>query len=400
MTGASGQSNIGDAMLVPNLAVRNLTRRRTRTVLTILGVAIAIAFTVAILSISEGLMDSFENSIAQQGSDIFIVPKEAEAYPYPDVAAFVGSFPEELLNEIEQLDNVKATYPVFTAIPMDFMPEKPGAIPILYGVTPEYFSEVATYLSLARGRLLEEGDEYTLMAGSGIAQVAGLSLGSQLTFRGHQFEVVGIFEPSGGMDDAMLYAPLIGLQRAYDGLGQLTYVPVKVNNVAKAEETAQEISQRWPSISAQTMKSIVDKLANLLGIVRAAHIGLSTIALLIGVLFILSTMMMAVGERVKEIGTMRAIGAHRSFIFRLVVSESLMTSLIAGAIGCLSGYLMSLAITYAMSEFFGMTYFAPIVSARIFLIGISIAIGVGMFAGLYPAWRISKTNIVEALRYE
>ncbi|GAI14430.1 unnamed protein product, partial [marine sediment metagenome] len=125
--------------------------------------AIAIAFTVTILSISEGLTTSFENSIAKQGADIIIVPKEAEAYPYPDVAAFVGSFPEELLEEIEQVDNVKATYPVFTAIPMDFMPDKPGAIPILYGVTPDYFPEIAAYLSLAEGRLLEDGDEYVLV---------------------------------------------------------------------------------------------------------------------------------------------------------------------------------------------------------------------------------------------
>ena len=96
-------------------------------------------------------MVSFENSIAKQGADIIIVPREAEAYPYPDVAAFVGSFSEQLLEEIEQLENVKATYPVLTAIPMDFMPEKPGAMPLIYGVTPAYFTEVVPHLDLAQG---------------------------------------------------------------------------------------------------------------------------------------------------------------------------------------------------------------------------------------------------------
>jgi putative ABC transport system permease protein len=148
------------------------------------------------------------------------------------------------------------------------------------------------------------------------------------------------------------------------------------------------------------MKSVVGKMADLLGMVRAAHLGLSTIALLIGVLFILSTMLMAVGERVKEIGTMRAIGAHRGFIFRLVVAESLATALIAGIAGCAAGYLLSRLITYALSKTAGLTYFAPFVSPRIFLIGLGIAILVGALAGLYPAWRISKTNIVQALRYE
>lgn len=387
-------------MLVPTLAIRNLTRRRTRTILTILGVAIAIAFTVTILSISEGLAVSFENSIAKQGADIVIVPKEAEAYPYPDVAAFVGSFPEELVKEIEQLDNVKKVYPVFTAIPMDFMPDKPGAIPILYGVTPDYFPEIAAYLIPAEGRLIEDGDEYTLVAGSGIAKVAELRLGDKLEFRGQPFEVVGILETSGSMDDAMLYAPLRSLQQTYEKEGQLTFVPVKVNDITKAEATAQEISDRWASISAQTKKSLMDKFYDLLGIVDAANAGLSTVALLIGILFILSTMMMAVGERVKEIGTLRAIGAHRRFIFRMVVTESLITSLIAGVIGCISGYILSLTVTYILTEFFGLTYFAPVVSVGIFAIGLGIALGVGALAGLFPAWRISRTNIVQALHHE
>jgi len=387
-------------MLLIKFAVRNLSRRRARSILTIIGVGIAIAFTVTILSMSEGLMASFENSIAKQGADIVIVPKEAEAYPYPDVAAFVGSFPEELLDEIEQVDNVRATFPVFTAIPMDFMTDKPGAIPILYGVTPEYFPEVVPYLGLAEGRYIEAGDEFTIVAGSGIARVAELSPGDSLEFRGKSFEVVGILESSGSMDDGMLYTPLKGLQEAYSKPNQLTFVPVKVNDISQAEVTAREISERWPIVSAQTQKSMVDKFSDLMGIVEAANVGLSTVALLIGILFILSTMIMAVGERVKEIGTMRAIGIHRSYIFQMIITESLITSLIAGVIGCLCGYLLSLGITYILSEFFGLTYFAPMVNARIFLTGIIIAIVVGALAGLYPAWRISKTNIVQALRYE
>lgn len=387
-------------MLLLLLAIRNLTRRRVRTILTVMGVAIAISFTVGILSISEGFMASFENSMAKQGTDIIIVPKEAEAYPYPDVAAFVGSFSEATLREIEQHENVRAVYPVFTAIPMTMPMDKIGAIPILNGVTPAYFSDVVPYLRLGSGRLITGDDQNVLVAGSGIATVAGLELGGTMDIRGIPFEVVGILEPSGGMDDGMIFTPLEPLQKAYDKESQLTYVPIKVDDVARAEETANEISEKWPGVSAQTMTSVVDKVLDLVGIVRAAHMGLSAVALLIGILFILSTMLMAVGERVREIGTMRAIGAHRSFIFRLIVMESLATSLIAGGIGCLGGYLLSQGITFVLSEFMGLTYFAPVVSANIFGIGMAIAILVGMLAGLYPAWRISKTNIVQALRYE
>jgi len=97
---------------------------------------------------------------------------------------------------------------------------------------------------------------------------------------------------------------------------------------------------------------------------------------------------------------MRAIGTHRRFIFQLIVTESLITSLFAGALGCLGGYALSQVITLVLSELVGLTYFAPVVSVRIFAIGIGIALLVGVLAGLYPAWRISKINIVKALRYE
>ncbi|MBC8477883.1 MAG: ABC transporter permease, partial [Dehalococcoidia bacterium] len=225
-------------MLLLLLAIRNLTRRRVRTILTVMGVAIAISFTVGILSISEGFMASFENSMAQQGTDIIIVPKEAEAYPYPDVAAFVGSFSEETIREIEQHENVRAVYPVLTAIPMTISMDKPGAIPILNGVTPAYFSDIAPYLRLSSGRLITGDDQNVMVAGSGIADVAGLELGGTMEIRGIPFEVVGILEPSGGMDDGMLFTPLEPLQKAYDKEGQLTYVPVKVDDVTRAEETA------------------------------------------------------------------------------------------------------------------------------------------------------------------
>ena len=117
-----------------------------RYLLSYLSMAIAISFTVGILSIREGFMASFEKSLPKQGADIIIVPKEAETYPYPDVAAFAGSFPEELIGEIKQVENVKTAYPVLTAIEMTALPDKSGAIPILNGVTSDYFAEITPYL--------------------------------------------------------------------------------------------------------------------------------------------------------------------------------------------------------------------------------------------------------------
>jgi putative ABC transport system permease protein len=133
---------------------------------------------------------------------------------------------------------------------------------------------------------------------------------------------------------------------------------------------------------------------------RAIHLSVASIALLIGVLFVLSTMLMAVSERTKEIGTMRAIGVSRLTIFRLIVTESLITGVLAGCIGCLGGIGLSKLITWAIHAFAGAAFLEAVASPRLLGYGLLIAVLIGILAGLYPAWRITKTNIVEALRYE
>ena len=109
---------------------------------------------------------------------------------------------------------------------------------------------------------------------------------------------------------------------------------------------------------------------------------------------------MAVSERTKEIGTMRAIGASRRTVFRLIVTESLITGLVAGVLGCLGGYALSKLITYAIAEFAGAAFLQTMVAPWIFGAGMLIALFIGALAGLYPAWRVSRLDIVESLRYE
>ena len=199
------------------------------------------------------------------------------------------------------------------------------------------------------------------------------------------------------------YAPLEAVQEAYDQPGRVTYVAVKTKDPSEADDTASEINALrdfWGLVSAQTMEEVVDRMGELLNMARSVHFALGAVSLLIGVLFILSTMLMAVSERVREIGTMRAIGVHRDFVFRMIILESTLTSLVAGVLGCVGGYLLSEGITYGVGQWMGITYLQTLVTPRILLLGMVIALFMGVLAGLYPAWRIARSNIVESLRYE
>ena len=388
------------------LALRNLIRRRARTALTILGVAIAIAFTVGILSISEGFMHSFESAIEKQDVDIVVVPKGAEAAPFPDMAAATGDFSQDIVGEIEAMDNVSRAYPMLTGV----LGEDSGGgassmlgIGIVSGIPDDYFENVITYLEVDEGRLLEPGDVNVVVVGSSLAELHEYALEDSVSIQGRDFVVVGILKSSRTFDDMTYYAPLEAVQEAYDQPNRVTYVAVKAKDPNKADETASAINELEDFrglVSAQTMEEVVDKMGELLNMARSIHFALGAVSLLIGVLFILSTMLMAVSERVREIGTMRAIGVHRNFVFRMIIMESTMTSLVAGGIGCLGGYLLSRVITFGIAEVMGVTYLEALVTPRILVLGMVISLIMGVLAGLYPAWRIARSNIVEALRYE
>jgi putative ABC transport system permease protein len=389
------------------LALRNLSRRRARTALTVLGVAIAIAFTVGILSISEGFMTSFERAIHKRNVDIVVVPKGAEAMPFPDTTAAAGDFSQTIVNDIDAIDNVREVYPMLTGV----LGSTGGGndkssmfgMGIIGGIPEGYFQNVLSYLKLKEGSLPEPWEGNVLIVGSGMAAQHELKVGDSVPIQGRAFQVAGILESSGTFDDASYYAPLDAVQTAYDKAGRINYVSVKVEDLSKSEETAtqiNEIEQFQDTVSAQTMSSVVDKLDELMSMARSIHFALGAVSLLIGVLFILSTMLMAVSERVREIGTMRAIGVHRNFIFRMIITESTMTSLVAGAIGCFGGYLLSRVITFGISEGMNVSYLQAMVTPRIIVLGMVISLIMGVLAGLYPAWRISRSNIVEALRYE
>jgi putative ABC transport system permease protein len=387
------------------LALRNLTRRRTRTLLTILGVAVAITFTVGLLSITEGFMNSFNQTTRERKEDIYVLPGQARGSTSPLLESTGAVFPQAYIDDILKIDNVKAVYPIYTrSIYLgDASDSLMGDFVVLNGVTPQFLPDLRPSLELEDGRLFEEGEDGTIVVGAAVAEAQGLKVGDTfpLGVEGYEIKIVGILKSTGGFEDMIAYAPLQDVQLALNETGRITSAAVTVKDRNKTKETADAITALHPEdIVGRTTEELAGVVRNLLSMARAIHLSVASIALLIGVLFILSTMLMAVSERTKEIGTMRAMGVRRATIFRLIITESLITCIIAGGLGCLVGVGLSKVITWAIHRFAGVAFLQAVVSPGIFGAGLLIAVLIGALAGLYPAWRISKINIVEALRYE
>jgi len=380
------------------LALRNLTRRKTRTGLTVMGVAVAISFTVGILSVTEGFMVSFTGSMRRQGADIFIMPKQLGGFGMPGFGPVTATLPESILSRVKDDPNVESVYPAFGGILTSTVPFFQAVM--VSGVEPRSLSEMKPYLKLSQGRMLQPQDRDALVVGSRVSETNGLRAGDVFEIEDARFKVVGVFAPTGGLDDGLCYTTLPVAQKVFERPGQVTHLFVKVKDTVQAPETARRLQHNLPRTSVQTVLEVLDRTIQLLWIARAIHLSMASIALLIGVLFVLSTMLMAVSERVKEIATLRAIGFGKGKVFRLILLESCAISVVGGLAGCIGGFILARVIEMGIGYAFHISYFRTLVTPRILAFGFSVAILIGSTSGLYPAWRIARTNIAEALHYE
>jgi len=148
-------------------------------------------------------------------------------------------------------------------------------------------------------------------------------------------------------------------------------------------------------VKAQTASEVMRFAERALRISDLVRFGISLVALTVGGLLVANTVMMSVYERIREFGVMRALGAKRGFIFRLVLLEALLLALMGGLLGLGVGSLASSAINLYTLDQVGLALSA--VTARLSLFALGIALLLGLTAGLLPAYNASRIPVVEAL---
>jgi putative ABC transport system permease protein len=387
------------------LALKNLTRRRSRTILTILGVVVAIGFMVGILSISTGFINNFTKTVKSGNIDIYVLPAGTNSLTGM-FAGSAGGAPKDLnqtlQQDIQNVSNVESVYPILEIQDINqsaggnalssFVPN------IIEAVPPEAVS-VLSGATFDSGRIFYE-EESGVILGSNVAKDKNLAVGDTTTIHDRAFQVVGILKASGTLIDGITLMPLKTAQDLFNKQSLISYFGVKVSDINQVDDTANLIKLTVAGVNTITSQEFLKQVVDLLKIARAIHFSLASVALMIGVLFVLTTMLMAAAERVKEIGTLRAIGASRQFIFQMILIESFIISSIGGFIGIGFGILMAVGLTKIISLVIGITSFQAEVTWGLAALGFGIAILIGLLAGLYPAWNISRINIVKALHYE
>jgi len=382
--------------------LRELSRRKLRTSLTITGITIGIWALVVFSSLANQI-----NGLVRMGSEYF-----ADKIVVTDGVAF-GSSPMRLddVEIIAGLDGVGAVQPK-VEIPWDPDPAVGfGAPDFLVGTIPGADAGFETFtLELATGRqLIAEDTGNVVVLGSTIARKYGVVAGGTVDIRGESFEVLGTLQPTLSSPDTNGFIPLSTAQALY--LGDL---PPLVAESLQADELANQIVVfpevgADPTTVAAAIEAAVENSATMTGaefsetvgattvIFNAIIIGVAAISLIVGGLSVINTMAMSVAERTREIGIRRAIGGSRRRIVRELVAEAGVIGLLGGLIGLGLGAAVVVLVNEA-GRSNGTVLFDLTAQTAAFAVGFSTILG--MVAGIIPAWTAARLDPVSALRYE
>jgi putative ABC transport system permease protein len=406
------------------LATNILLHSKIRSWLTIIGIVIGVGAVVTIMSISDSMSADMESRLADMDlTTITVTPGYTRAFSAMGPPGGGGggggssssSDDAELTNKdlraLKLVDNIDYMYGKISGRESVYYMGKSAELSIS-GVDPQVWQYTVTY-DLESGRLLEPTDKFVAVIGYKVANDmydSPVGLNRVITVNGKSVRVIGIL--ASGEEDNAVIMPIDAAVELIEDAEANVYdsIVIKVNDVTNVETVVEEVEKKLmlsrhimnekdrdfsvsDSLSmAQSASEMMSSLSLFLGAIAG-------VSLVVGSVGIANTMFTSVMEKTREIGTMKAIGAKNRDIMMIFLVNSALVGFVGGVLGIvlslgLTSLLPSLGLTMMRSSM-GST-----LSPELMLLGISIAVFIGIISGVVPAYNASKMRPVDALRYE
>ncbi|MBU0702948.1 MAG: ABC transporter permease [Chloroflexi bacterium] len=379
--GGSGGGASVPRFLPGGLTVRNLWRRRTRTALTTLGIGVGIAAIVALGGLSAGFIKTF-NGLAMGGdADLAAIEADVSDMGYSTIDERVGAR-IAALPDVEGVSGVGFAFEMSEEMPMLF----------IMGYHPRQFA-------IRHFKIVEGGPLMTnrqVIVGRKTAEALDVEVGETLRMLDSGFRVVGIYETGVSFEDSGVVVSLRDAQKLAGRPHQVTMYVIKLRDPERAEAVQAILDTNFPEVDVALTSEFAETLPDLKSMAMMVE-QISFLAVLIGGVGMLNTMLMSVLERTREIGVLRALGWQRRRVIGMILQEALALGVVGGVGGIVAGVGMAWGLTL-IPMIGGML--APIYGPELLAQALAVALTTGVLGGLYPAWRATRMRPVEALRYE
>lgn len=403
-------------MILPTyirIAIASLRANRIRTGLTTLGIIIGVAAITCVIAMGAGIQRTVGDQVTQLDGNLIVVkPGEKSdtdlgAYnPYN--TAITSTLTERDYNSVGKIPNVDAVAPIMLLGGSVRTDTKQAAHAPIIATSPDLTRVFK--LTIRSGQFIDnQTDRDTVVLGEQLAlNMFGTNqaMGQTLNIKGRLHTVIGVVrtvnKPINVIGANLDEAAFISLEdgRSFNqGIAQIQQLNIRVADSTKLSKTAASIQstilanhhneQDFAVLSGDEVAKNADGFFKAIVLVTSA---IAMISLVVGGVGIMNSMLVGVTERTREIGIRKAVGATDSQILMQFLIEALIICVIGGLIGIALAY----AIGYFIASFFS---FQPVLSLPIVLGGFSLALGVGVVFGMFPAIRAARKDPIDALRH-
>lgn len=363
-----------------NLVTSNIRQRPIRTLVSVAGIALGVSLVMLFTGLARGMSNDLQRRATNVRAElIFMRPGAIQ------LTATTANLDTRYVDRLKTIDGVEEALPVIRhffqggggigleqidGVQWDAYAQMNG-INMVVGRGPQNLNEVVIDETKARNNNYRVGDTIK-------------------PFGTDEYHISGIYAPESG---ARVKMSLEAMQNALEAEGKCTFIFLKLRNPDRLQEVAQRIDQELPGNTIQPTREVFtsfEKTIPYLGVFLRVLVGLAAV---VSSLVVMLAMYTTITERTREIGILKAMGASRGYIVGIIEKEAILISFI----GLIAGFAVSLIVGYAIEKAYGLVFEYSWTWAFVAAV---IGIAGGILGALYPAWRASNLDAVNALAYE
>lgn len=387
-----------------NVAYKNLLRKKTRSGLTVIGIALAAWVLVSLLGFNKGYESSLNRDIDNLGFQLIVT---AKGCPYEAATLMLKGgtglryMPQSITEQITKEPEVEDITAMLMQAVFDPNKGESGGYSAYLGIDPATFPKMKSFLEFKQGNWFTDPEALEAVLGYEAAELEQREVGDMLliTEKNVEVKVVGILKRTGTQDDGTIFLPLKAVQKIFGIKEELTGVGIKVKkeaDIAKFEEKMYSL----PDVQVVSLSQVKQTIMTLVSTAKVMVFSIALIAILISVVGVINTILMSVMERLQEIGILKSMGATAWDIFKLIWLETLIL--------CISGGIIGAALAMATSKLTDVLIrrllpYAPSgglveINLALVMLTFGVVILIGLLSGVYPSWRAGRVRPLEAIR--